>query len=137
MMRKFADMWDGSLGEISVTEHHIDLAPDARPITQMPYRAGPKARSFEDAEIRRMPQDGVIEHSSSAWASPVVMVPKKDGNVRFCVDYRRLNAVTIRGSYPIPRMDECIDSLGEANVFTTLDCNSGYWQIPIKAEHRE
>ena len=78
-----------------------------------------------------MLRDGVIERSKPHWASPVVLAAKKDGTLRLCVDYRRLNAVTIRDSYPIPRMDECIDSLGEATVFTTLDCNSGYWQIPV------
>ena len=84
-----------------------------------------------------MLRDGVIEPSNSEWASPVVLVPKKDGQLRFCVDYRRLNAVTVRDSYPIPRMDEYIDSLGESTVFTTLDCNSGYWQIPVAPRDRE
>jgi len=67
----------------------------------------------------------------------VVIVPKKDGSSRFCVDYRRLNAVTIKDAYPIPRMDDCIDSLGEATIFTTLDCNSGYWQIPVAQEDKD
>ena len=62
----------------------------------------------------------------------MVLVPKPDGTLRFCVDYRRFNAITRR--LPLPRMDECIDFQGEANVFTTLDCNSGYWQIPVAAK---
>ncbi len=66
----------------------------------------------------------------------MVIVPKRDGSARFCVDYRKLNASTIRDAYPIPRMDDCIDSLGEAKIFTTLDCNSGYWQIPIEESDR-
>jgi Reverse transcriptase (RNA-dependent DNA polymerase) len=57
--------------------------------------------------------------------------------MRFCIYYRRLNAVTVRDSYPLPRMAECIDSLGDASVFSTLDCNSGYWQIPVRAEDKE
>jgi Reverse transcriptase (RNA-dependent DNA polymerase) len=78
-----------------------------------------------------MLEAGVIEPASSEWASPVVLVPKPDGSLRFCVDYRRLNALTIRDSYPLPRMDECVDSLGDSCDFTTLDCNSGYCQIPV------
>ena len=84
-----------------------------------------------------MLRQGVIEPTQSPWASPVVFAPKKDGTLRFCVDYRRLNTMTIRDHYPIPKIDDCIDSLGEATIFTTLDCNSGYWQTPIAAEDRD
>jgi Reverse transcriptase (RNA-dependent DNA polymerase) len=73
----------------------------------------------------------VIEPAMSEWASPIVMVPKPDRSLRFFVDYRKLNANTVPDTYPLPSMDECIDSIGEAVIFTTLDCNSGYWQIPI------
>ena len=62
---------------------------------------------------------------------------KADGSTRFCVDYRKLNAVTVRDSYPLPRMDECIDSLGDAKIFTTIDCVSGFWQVPIKKENQD
>lgn len=79
----------------------------------------------------------VIEPAQSEWASPVVLIPKKDGSVRFCVDYRKLNALTVKDTYPLPRMDECLDSLGEATVFSTLDCNSGYWQIPIAPDDQD
>jgi len=64
------------------------------------------------------------------------MVPKPDGSVRFCIDYRKLNLMTVKDAYPIPRMDECIDSLGDARVFSTLDCNAGYWQIPVAEEDK-
>ena len=84
-----------------------------------------------------MLQAKVIEPTTSEWASPIVLVAKPNGSTRFCVDYRRLNAITVRDSYPLPRIDECIDSLGDANIFTTLDCNSGYWQIPVRPEDRE
>jgi Reverse transcriptase (RNA-dependent DNA polymerase) len=79
----------------------------------------------------------VIEPATSEWASPIVLVAKPDGSTRFCVDYRKLNSITVRDSYPLPCMDECIDSLGDSETFTTLDYNSGYWQIPVRPEYRE
>jgi len=65
------------------------------------------------------------------------MVPKPDGSVRFCIDYRKLNVMTVKDAYPIPRMDACVDSLGDARVFSTLDCNAGYWQIPVAEEDKQ
>ena len=73
-----------------------------------------------------MLKKGVIEPANTDRASPVVLVPKTDGSLRFCIDYRILNAMTVRDAYPIPRMEEFIDSLGDAVIFSTLDCNSGY-----------
>ena len=70
----------------------------------------------------------VIEPSHSAWASPVVIVPNKNGKARFCVDYRRLNNIIKKVAYPLLRMEDCLDSLGDAKVFTSLDCTAGYWK---------
>jgi hypothetical protein len=114
-------MWDGHLGHVHYTSHRIDLVPGAKRIHAQPYRAGPRAREAESAEVQRMLKARVIEPANSDWASPVVLVPKPDGSMRFCVDYRRLNALTVRDSYPIPRMDECLDSLGYARICSTLD----------------
>jgi len=68
--------------------------------------------------------------SHSAWASPVVIVPKKNGKARFCVDYRRLNDITEKDADPLPRIEDCLDSLDDAQVFTSFDCTAGYWQVP-------
>ena len=91
----------------------------------------------EKKEIDGILHAGVIEPTSAEWARPVVFVPKKDGTMRFCGDYRKLNAVTARDSYALRRMGECIDSLGDATVFTMLDCNSRYWQVEIAEEDRD
>jgi len=115
-------------------EHHIRLKPGAVPVRQHPFKAGPLAREREKDEVECMRWMGVIEPSTGEWASPVVLVPKPDGSVRFCTDYRMLNLMTVKDAYPIPRMDECIDSLGDARVLSTLDCNAGYWQIPVAEE---
>jgi len=78
----------------------------------------------------------VIEPASGEWASPVELVPKPDGSVRFCIDSRNLNIMIIKKAYPIPRIDECIDSLGDARVFSTLDCYAGHWHIPVAEEDK-
>ncbi len=136
MLKKHESMWNGKLGDINVVEHSIDLVPGARPFKSQPYRAGPKTRELEQSEINKQLEAGVIEPAQSAWAAPVLFVPKKDGKLRFCIDYRKLNSMTVKDSYPLPRMDECIDTLGEAKVFTTLDAYSGYWQVNVKKDDR-
>jgi hypothetical protein len=110
-------MWSGRLGQVQSTNHRIDLIPGKKPVHCQPYRAGPRARAVESAEIQRMLKAEVIEPATSEWASPIVLVAKPDGSARLCVDYRKLNAITVRDSYPLPRMDECIDSLGDAKRF--------------------
>ena len=137
ILSEFKDMWFGRLRKIDATMHCIELKPGARPIYQAPYRAEPIASEKEKMEIDRMLRGGVIELTSAEWASRVVFVPKKDGTMRFCVDYRKLNSVTVRDSHPLPRMDECLDSLSNATVFITLDCKNGYWQGEIAEEDRD
>lgn len=80
---------------------------------------------------------GVIEHSNAEWAAPVLFAAKKDDRIRLCVDYRKINTVTIKDSYPLPGTDECIDSVREARIFSTLDAFHGYWQINISGQDRQ
>lgn len=81
--------------------------------------------------------DGIIEESCSPWASPVVLVKKKCGAWRFCVDYRRLNSVTIQDSHPLPRVDDTLDALAGSRWFSTLDFSNGYWQVEVAEQDRE
>jgi hypothetical protein len=86
--------------------------------------------------VHEMLADGVIEKSTSEYASPVVLAKKKDGSKRFCVDYRKLNAITKKDPYPLPRIDDILDRLGEAKVMSKMDLQSGFWQIPVAQEDR-
>ena len=115
-------------GETDLVEmeiHTKDAAPKKVPARRMPFAV----RQEVARQIREMQQAGVIQPSSSPWASPVVMVRKKDGTHRFCIDYRDLNAVTVPGTFPLPRIDDLLDQLGQSRFFSTLDLASGYWQI--------
>ena len=82
-----------------------------------------------EGQINDMLRKDVIQPSSSPWASGIVMVQKKDGSKRFCVDYRRLNDVTLKDAYPLPRIDASLDQLSGAQWFSCLNLNSGYWQV--------
>jgi hypothetical protein len=87
--------------------------------------------------VDKMKNKGIIEDSSSPWSSPVVLVTKKDGSTRFCVDYRRLNDVTKKDSYPLPRIDDTLSTLAGSRWFSTLDLKSGYWQVSVHPEDKE
>jgi len=130
------ELWDGSLGTIKATEHRMRLKPGAKPARRQSYRMGTRTRQLVGEQVTKMLKLDVIEPSTSEWASPVVLVPNPDGSTRFCIDYRQLNDSTVRDTYPLPRMNDCLDSLGDAEFFSTLDCNAGYWQIPVAEEEK-
>jgi len=137
MLHTHSAMRDGTLGAIHATEHAVVTPADAVPIRAQPYRTGPFKRQIIADQINKMLKLKVIEPSHSAWASPVVIVPKKNGKARFCVDYRRLNNITKKDAYPLPGMEDCLDSVGDAKVFTSLDCTAGYWKVPLRPADRE
>ena len=119
------------LGSCSVIKHKIDTAESA-PIRQPLRRTPIGFEGEEEKYLREQIDQGVIRPSKSPWASPVVLVRKKDNSVRWCIDYRRLNEVTLKDAYPLPRIDMCLDCLASATIFSCLDLQSGYWQIELE-----
>jgi hypothetical protein len=112
-------------------DHAIPLVPGAVPVQKKPYRYAPSQKDELEKQINEMIRKGVIQPSHSPFASPVILVKKKDGGWRMCVDYRYLNALTVKNKYPLPIVDELLDELAGAQFFTKLDLRSGYHQIRL------
>ena len=127
---------DGERGETDLIQFSIDTG-DACPLRQPARRIPFAARQEVSKQLMSMLQTGVIQPSQSPWASPVVLVRKKDSSLRFCIDYRPLNSVTKPDMFPLPRIDDLLDQLGKSQFFSTLDLASGYWQIKVEEESRE
>ncbi|GMF21075.1 unnamed protein product [Phytophthora fragariaefolia] len=114
----------------------INTGPNA-PVKQRPYRVSQAEGAVMEAEIQQYLELGIIRPSSSPWASPVLMIRKPEGGIRFCIDYRRLNALTVKHIYLMPLIDDIQDVLGNARLFSTMDIASGYWNVPMAAESIE
>ena len=127
---------DGKLGLTSIVKHTIDTQ-NAPPVKRRPYKPALSQRKVIEDEIDRMLKHNIVEPSTSPYASPVVLVTKKDGSPRFCVDYRGLNAQTVKNSWPIPNINDCLDSLAGGKYFSTLDLASGYNQCEVDEADRE
>ena len=141
LLAEFSDVFAVDASEVQTvqwpaTEHIIDTC-DQPPIKQHPQRVPYAQRDEISRQTETMLDQNVIEPSNSPWASPVVLVEKKDGSVRFCVDYRRLNGATKKDVYPLPRIDDLLEKTAGKQYFTTLDAKSGYWQIPMAEDSKE
>ena len=139
LIAKFHDVFALSDCELGVTDqakHYLDTGGTA-PIKQYARRIPHALREHVRKLMDDMLQKDVIQPSSSPWASPIVLVKKKEGAYRFCVDYQRLNSVTKINVYPLPRIGDYLDALAGVRYFTTLDLASGFWQVPMHPESIE
>ena len=139
LLEEFNDVFsigDGERGETDLVEMTIntgDAAPRKQNVRRIPFAV----RQEVAHQLHQMQKNGIIQPSNSPWASPIVLVRKKDRTLKLCVDYRNLNSVTKPDKFLIPRIDDILDQLGESKYFSILDMASGYWQIKVSEESQE
>ena len=137
-MLEYADVFTihlDEVGRIADIKHHNDTG-NTTPIHQIPRRI-PLARRTEVRKmLKEMMDKDVIQPSHSPWSSPIILVRKKDGSTHFCIDFRKVNSITKKDAYPLPRVDDTVDTLGGSKIFSTMDLVSCFWQVEVAEEDR-
>lgn len=133
---------DCDVGKANVPEVRIEVDPNVKPSYVRNYRMAPDQKKKVEEEVEKMLAADVIELAENngtekGWNSPILLVRKKNGDWRFCVDFRRLNAATLKINGPLPRINDIVEGAADARIFSRLDLASGYWQIPIAKESRK
>jgi len=134
------DVFSSGEHDVGLTQavcHEVPLTTGTVPIRQLMRRLGPEKEKKVSWQVQDLLDRGLIEAAHSAWSLPVVLVRKKDSSWRFCVDYRKLNSVTIQVAYPLPCIDESLDALAGSKYISALDLLSGYWQVPLSSDAQE
>jgi hypothetical protein len=140
LLTNYADVFssgEGDIGRTNWVSHSITVKPGTEPVRHQPRRLGHEKELKVERQLDALQRQGLIEPGDGSWSSPVVLVRKKDGSWRFCVDYRKLNDVTIRDAYPLPRIDDTLDALSGSQYFSTLDMLSGYWRVQLDDDAQE
>ena len=136
VITQYREVFPDVPSKTNLIEHDVDVG-DSAPIKQHPYRVSPMKKELLDKEVQYMLKNDIIEESQSNWSSPCILVPKHDGGFRFCTDFRKVNDKTKSDSFPIPRIADCIDQIGNAKFVSTFDMLKGYWQVPLTQHARE
>ncbi|XP_069502965.1 uncharacterized protein [Ambystoma mexicanum] len=136
LLQDFDDVFSSLPGRTSLTYHRIETKPGSI-VRLRPYRIPESKVKAINQEVQEMLDLGIIEPSFSDWSSPVVLVPKPDGSVRFCMDFRKLNEISKFDAYPMSRIEDLLNNLGKAKFLTTIDLTKGYWQVPLSAADKE
>jgi hypothetical protein len=133
LINQFPDVFatPTSLPPRRACDHRIPLMPGAQPVNMRAYRHKPELKSEIERQVSELLESGIIQHSTSHFSSPAILVKKKDGTWRLCVDYRALNSMTVVSKYPVPIIDELIDELAGAKWFSKMDLRAGYHQIRL------
>ncbi len=138
LLCEFADVFarhDLDLGEFTAIQHRIRTVDD-NPVKLRMRRTPLGFEKEEEKHLRAMLDAGVIEESTSDWCAAPVLIRKKDGSVRYCLDYRKLNSKTVKDVFPLPLVEECLDMLSGSEFYSTVDMAAGYWQITVHPEDR-
>lgn len=137
LLLEFQQLFQDVPRPCTLVEHEVMLLPGVKPIKQAPYRVSPAKKKILESEVEYLLQHDLIEPSDSEWASLCVLVPKPDSTMRLCTDFRRVNDVCNAPAIPLPRIDDIIDSIGQAKYVTKLDLLKGYYQINLTKETRK
>ncbi|KAK8543626.1 hypothetical protein V6N13_076426 [Hibiscus sabdariffa] len=136
VVRDFPDVFPEELPGVppkrDEVEFGIDVYPGTAPVSMAPYRMAPKELKELKVQLQELLDRGFIRPSVSPWGAPVLFVKKKDGTLRLCIDYRKLNKLTVKNKYPLPRIDDLFDQFHGASVFSKIDLRSGYYQLKVK-----
>ncbi|GJV03693.1 putative reverse transcriptase domain-containing protein [Tanacetum coccineum] len=136
-VRDFPEVFPEDLHGLPLTrqvEFQIDLVLGAAPVVRVPYRLAPSKLQELSTQLQELFDKGFIRPSSSPWGAPVLFVKKKDGSFRMCIDYRKLNKLTVKNQYPLPRIDDLFDQLQGSRVYSKIDLRSGYHQLRVREE---
>ena len=137
LLRKFPQITQDTPTRTHVIEHDVALVEGARPVKQYPYRLSPEKRELMRQEVQYLLDNDLAVPSCSPWAAPCLLVPKGDGAVRLCTDFRRLNQLTVADSFPMPRIDDLVDEVSSARFLTKVDLLKGFYQVPLSSRARE
>ena len=136
LLEKYRDLFPDAPSKKNQIFHDVNVG-DAAPVKQHSYKLNPRKQQYLKEEIKYLLEKDFIEPSSSSWSSPCILVPKPDGSYQMCTDYRKINSVTKTDTFPIPRMDDCIDKVGKAKYVTKFDLLKGFWQVPLTDHAKE
>ena len=136
LCQQYSHLFNGPIGRLKGLQHDVDVG-DHAPITQHYYRTSPQKLQIIRQEVDAMLEMGVVRPSHSEWSSPLILVKKPQGKWRPCIDYRRVNEISKGETFPLPRLDDLVDQVGNARFITTVDLSKGYWQVELTDRARQ